>query len=231
MKQYKSEIEKNYFTDDLVNFNRNLKDFIGAITRRYFRGFKQSSEAYQDLYTSIIGEIYGYLKGGHYEQTIRNVRLYRILEETNKWDQFGYLFNCYFLTIKDKKKFIKGHKFTDEALNDILKRLGISKHIKVKEIDFRSYLQTQIRGCLTMYFCYANKTRKNISFDLLRRSGYNDPDTDYMQIISEVIKRYNLKITIEEFLEFLNDTKKRDNKIYECKLISWCLLNNRREGI
>ena len=66
--EYKSKIEEYYFNDQ-KKFLKELRKFIGYITRKYFRGFKQQSSLYKELCEDIVAEVYVYLLNGHYSKT------------------------------------------------------------------------------------------------------------------------------------------------------------------
>ena len=65
-----SKMETYWKAEDHINFRIELENFIGFICRKYFFGFKQSTDMYKELRSDVVAALYGFLLGGHYQKTV-----------------------------------------------------------------------------------------------------------------------------------------------------------------
>jgi len=66
MKKHNSKLEDYWTTGNYEKFNIEIKKFTGFITRKFFKGFKQSSEEYNEIQDRCLVRIYKQLTEGHY---------------------------------------------------------------------------------------------------------------------------------------------------------------------
>ena len=179
--KYHSKIEQYWFEEKYREFEIELKNYIGYITRVYFPGFRQSVDLYKDLRDNIVADVYCYLKGGHYLKTLNRI--------------------------------------TGEG----------------KTLEFTSYLYTQIRGCLTIFFNKYNKRRKReISFgmNLFEASFIEDYDLTEVSI-QNICKKHGIELqdTIQDVLFYLKQgfIKSEFKNIYQIKTLFWLLAKEIKE--
>lgn len=157
--KYNSLIEQYYFTERYDLFIIELGKFVGAITRKYFPGFKQNSYVFSELKSSIIAEIFLFMNNGHYEATNDIFKLYQLVTKYDLWNKIEEIYK-FSITSKKTTKKVVNHLCRNYNVNDVFKTLELDKNEETATIPFLSYLNTQIRGELTKFFNKYNKRRK-----------------------------------------------------------------------
>ena len=181
--KYHSRIEEYWFTEQYKEFEHELKNYIGYITRLYFPGFRQSVDLYKDLRDNIVADIYCFLKGGHYLKTV-----VRITEEG-------------------------------------------------KQMEFTSYLFTQIRGELTKFFNKYNRKRKReVSYGLNLFEFPIEEDYDLTEInLINILREHKILMEdhIQDLVFYLRNgfSKSEFKNPYQIKTICWILADEINEKL
>lgn len=191
--EYKSNIEKYYFTSQDEKFLQELKNFIGYITRKYFPGQRQKSVLYEQIRGDVIEGIYGFLRE----------------------KRFNFI----------DGKFVKGGtEFTHYET-----KIQIVKDVFGRDLDFRSYLYTQIRGELTKFY-YKYNIRRKIEVPLIfNEVQFNDRENYIRMELEHIVK--NLKMTLEDSLDditkyllfniYTDRNISQFKNIYQVRIIVW----------
>jgi hypothetical protein len=223
-----NKIEKYWNEKNYIKFELELKKFIGYVCRKYFAGFKQSSEQYEDIKDKIVIVIYTKLFSNDFEKTRDRIKILKILKQYDKWKELEDIFNMEFKTLKILKKFLKGNWKSIVIYDEIILRLNVSD---IKSINFTSYLYTTIRGEFTKFFNKFNRERKflnieDVSNTLKNRCEEQNKSNNYLSIIKDIINEQNLNdiLNSEEVLEYILYPEKipfQYDKINYIKLITW----------
>lgn len=236
-------VEYNNAKKDIIpvheKFNKELKNFMGYITRCIAPGFKQSSELYSELQDNIICTIYSNLNGINFDNFKIKIKLFNLLEKYDKWNNFLNYFNVELITKRKKLKFLKNwleknnfdFKFILNEFN-----LNLDEFNIIECGDFRTYLFTTIKGELTKFFNKYNRERKFSSIDDCRKETkdykFDRSYIDIKEIFENIKKKYELNINVDDILTFLLHKDKQNlyNKEvqnYEVILTAYLIINKK----
>ncbi|MGA2433954.1 MAG: hypothetical protein ABSG25_01575 [Bryobacteraceae bacterium] len=223
------KLEEYWNNKDYIKFEIELKKFIGYICRRYFQGFKQSTELFDELKDRITINIYHKLFLDGYETTKIRIKILKLLQKCNKWEDFNNLYHLNLKTNKERKKFLKKINFKTYEFNVLMSELNIIDDVKT--LDFRSYLFTEIRGELTKFFNKYNRERKfvdieEVSKNLKSRCIEQKSSKEFLVLIEEIIKEYELEnllkaVDVLDYIVYSDKIPFNYVNLSYLKLISW----------
>jgi hypothetical protein len=136
---------------------------------------------------------------------------------------YGFLRKKQF-SFKDEK-FIKGG--TDFTHYE--SKMWIVKNVFKRDMDFRSYLFTQIRGELTKFFYKYNIRRKAEVSLVFNKIEFNDRENHVKLELENIIKQLNMKLedNLEDIIKYLfwniytGHGIDQFTNIYQVKIIAW----------